>query len=388
MPALSLAADPPNDAFIAGYAAAVLEREFSVKSTGLAVHDGHVTFPATAVGPGERAQLLKSLGAIPGVRDITLTDVDAPNTGPALTPEERVQVNPSSTPTTPKTSFGDGVPTTAPSAVDGGVALTTDDQPLKLWLGPGRTFSPILADPRWPHLFASYNHYDVDKADTRLSDVGSVGFGETISFLRWDTGHDLRQEVGIQGGLFAIFDLDSDSADLINADYFVGPYYALRFRNFSMLARIYHQSSHLGDEYLLRAEHEERVNYSYETFNLLASYDLPYGFRVYGGAGYLFDVDPGSVRKLTFEYGAEWTDPQTLPGVSWARPVVAFDGTSRHETDYDFSYSIRAGLQLEDPTRFTQKLQIMLEYYDGDSPNGQFYQDHIRFYGIGAHFYF
>ena len=35
--------------------------------------------------------------------------------------------------------------------------------------------------------------------------------------------------------------------------------------------------------------------------------------------------------------------------------------------------SLRAGVQLENPDFLSRKLQILIEYYNGTSPNGQFY---------------
>jgi len=36
----------------------------------------------------------------------------------------------------------------------------------------------------------------------------------------------------------------------------------------------------------------------------------------------------------------------------------------------------------------TRHLQILLEYFKGRSPNGQFYKDTIEYLGLGAHFHF
>ena len=71
--------------------------------------------------------------------------------------------------------------------------------------------------------------------------------------------------------MFAIFDMNSDSHDLVNADYFVGAAGAYAVGPFQALARVFHQSSHLGDEFLLH-DRPERVNLSYEAVDLKLSY--------------------------------------------------------------------------------------------------------------------
>ena len=378
-PSLSWAA-VPDDSFIAGYASAVLQREFSLRPEGLVVADGHVRYPAANLGTSEREELIKSLGAIQGVKDVTLYPPEPgavegtllEKTAATFTPQPSTQpVSVASSPDGPLTA----------------VALASDS-PETSFLGIGRTFEPLMADPRWPHFFAEYQKYD-ESGTINLRDAVSVGFGETISLIRQDYPSGFRWEAGVQAGLFAIFDMDSSSADLIDADYFVGPYAAMRFDKFSVLGRVFHESTHLGDEYLLRTNHVERLNYSYEEANIIASYDLPEGFRAYGGVGIAVDQDPNSdLHPWSFQQGIEWRDPETIPGASFIRPVAALDVQERQTNNYRLSYSLRAGVQFEDPTRFSQRLQVLAEYYDGDSENGQFFRDRNQYFGFGVHFFF
>jgi len=368
--ATTLYAAEADDRYIAGYAAAVLEREFALKSEGLVVVDGEVRYPNRGFGTLEREQLIKSLGSISGVKRVVLVDNTPVAKDPSIPKTQPVKV------------------ASAVGAVPQPVAPASD-APLTLYLSSGRLFEPLIADPRWPHFYASYNHYS-QSGDANLGNVASVGFGETISIIRKAYPNDFRWEAGIQAGVFAIFDLDSSSFDLVNADYFVGPYAAMRYNDFSLLTRVYHQSSHLGDEYILRnnIDGSQRVNVSYEAVDLIASYELPKGFRVYGGAGYLFDQEPANIDPWYLQYGIEWRSPWTFGGRGGIRPVIAGDVQNREQNDWDFDYSIRAGLQFEDPGRFSQRMMLMLEFYDGNSPNGQFYTDRIQFYGVGLHFYF
>ncbi len=104
-----------------------------------------------------------------------------------------------------------------------------------------------MADPRWPHFSVAYQSYI---GDDELKNVGATSFGETFS-LYSGNAFGWRWITGIQAAVFAFFNLDADSMDLINADYWVGIPVAFRKDNLSGLFRIFHQSSHLGDEYLL-----------------------------------------------------------------------------------------------------------------------------------------
>ena len=64
-------------------------------------------------------------------------------------------------------------------------------------------------------------------------------------------------QLSISGAVFAQFNLDASSMDLINADYIIG--FPLSYRNgsWSARARLFHQSSHLGDDFLLQPQKPE-----------------------------------------------------------------------------------------------------------------------------------
>jgi hypothetical protein len=193
-------------------------------------------------------------------------------------------------------------------------------------------------------------------------------------------------ELGIQAGVFAIFDLDSESLDMINADYRVGIPSTVKKGNFTNLTRIFHQSSHLGDEFLLRGQTDERINLSYEAVNSLFSYDLPAGFRLYGGGGYIFHKEPSGLDPWSTQAGLAFRSPKLWLKGS-LRPVAGIDVQNREESNWDTDVSVRTGIQFENPDFMSRKLQLLFEYYNGKSPNGQFYESNIEFFGLGLHFF-
>ena len=118
-------------------------------------------------------------------------------------------------------------------------------------LPTGHLFKPLLADPRWAHFSAAYRNYQSSNFDGR--DIGSVSFGETIPFYRSNFGRSSAQwEAGLQAGVFSDFNLNASSSDLVNTDFIVSTYSSVRTGQFSAFGRLFHQSSHLGDEFLLR----------------------------------------------------------------------------------------------------------------------------------------
>ncbi len=340
------AAAPVNDEFIRGYATALLQRNFQTTVESLEVENGTIFLRGLDATDVVRDRIKSQLSSIQGVRQVVIADspeLQVVGKEPQITPE------------------------------------------LPAFLPRDLLFSPLLADPRWPHFSASYQRY-VDGG--QLKNVGSATFGETFSIYRFGGPWESLLEVGIQAGVFSIFDLGADSLDLINADYSIAFPVSFKRDAFSGMLRIFHQSSHLGDEYLLRGDvMNRRVNLSYEGIDTILSYTLPFGFRIYGGGGYLFDRDPSDLDPWLAQSGLEFRSPWTLWGGAM-RPVAAVDIQNRQESGWDADVSARAGVQFEDPDFFSRRMQLLVEYYNGSSPNGQFYIRDIEYIGIGLHFFY
>ena len=249
----------------------------------------------------------------------------------------------------------------------------------------GNLFDPLLADPRWPHMGASYQYYD-------NHDVGQqtavVSLGGSITFYRAGTAPDSQWELGVQGGVFAIFDLGRPSEDLVNADYLVGPTWSWRHDDVAIITRLFHQSSHVGDEFLLANPGFDRQNYSFEAVDAILSRHLcDRAVRLYGGGRYRFDRDPSDLEHWSAQYGVEWQSRRTYAN-GLLRPIAAVDVQHHQQNDWEADVSVRAGVQIEGADLRGHPLQIVGEYYNGHSPHGQFYADRVQFTGVGVHLYY
>ena len=338
-----------DDSFIAGYAAAVLEREFTLTAPSLRVQNGVITLSASDLASADRARVIGQLGRIHGVARVVVLEPGAEPPAPPASPAPE--------PPRVLAEWQVGV-------LPGGVL-----------------FKPLIADPRWPHFAAAWQHY-VD--DRQFGNVASVSFGESFAFYRDRIGRGWW-EVGLHAGVFSVFDIDAKSFDLVNADYVVGVPLTFRYEDFTALFRVFHQSSHLGDEFLLRTR-TSRINLSYEAIDLKLSYELGDVFRLYAGGGYLFDQTPSNLDPLSAQYGIELTSPWPSRESRW-RPIAAVDVQHREQNDWSADLSARAGIEI-DGVLATRKLQILLEYFSGHSPNGQFYKDKVQYFGLGTHFHF
>src|SRR3989344_6799053 len=115
---------------------------------------------------------------------------------------------------------------------------TEQQTPVDLYVLPEHElFAPLLADPRQPRFSVSYLHY---RAPASEFSAASVAFGEYFGLASGFFGSSGSSQIGIQGGGFALFNLDAPSSDLINADYWIGLPISDRKGPWRYLLRLYH----------------------------------------------------------------------------------------------------------------------------------------------------
>ena len=249
------------------------------------------------------------------------------------------------------------------------------------FLPQGDVFTPLLADPKQPEFLAGLVHLN---SSIRHTTVGAAAFGENIGIARWvHAGRSIQ--VGLAGGVFAQFDLGSASVDLLNADYLIGLPITYRRDALALRLRLYHQSSHLGDEYLLQAR-PDRVNLSFESLELLLAWELA-ALRLYGGGEYVVRHEPRDLASSILHGGVEYRPLQSLFSLrtlGQARLVGGLDVKSSGQHEWLPAWSVRVGLEFL-PTLSTRRWSVLLSWYDGLSPYGQFYAEQVRYFGAGLH---
>ena len=352
---IASATNAADDSYIAGYAAAVLEHEFNVQGAIVQVHEGVVVLTGDSLGKVDRPKVIAALERIPGV----------------VRAEIREEAEPSAVPTDPsQPTIQQKLP-----------------KPESKFLPRDLLVSPFHADPRWPHFSMASRHVSFGQEPRN---TGSANFGETFALYRNAAPLDGQWEFALQAGVFSLFNMNapSGSKDLVNADYTVGLLTSYRTGPFSGFLRLHHQSSHLGDEFILNDRTAvNRVNLSFEEVDLKISYELASWFRLYGGGGMLVGRDPKEVKRGTSQVGAELTSPWTL----WdgkVRPVAYADFQANERSNWRVASSVMAGLQFENARIGDRRLQVLVEYFGGPSPNGQFYTQNTEWFGLGIHLYY
>ncbi|MEW6521047.1 MAG: DUF1207 domain-containing protein [Thermodesulfobacteriota bacterium] len=341
----ALAADRGGDEFLTGYVASILERDLHWERDSyiLKIVNGVATITLFQEDPMRQEAACKQLRAIDGLQRVAIV----------VKPADAAK----------------------PGALSRFIGITGEGEAFPT----GDLFRPLIADPKQPQFFVSLNGF---KSPEVRYTMASVGFGETFGMYRFfgsREGNGLQ--LSLQGGLFAQFNLDSSSSDLINADYTIGIPVTYRYGDNSLRLRLYHQSSHLGDELLLSADHPERVNLSYEAVEFIYSREWR-GWRGYGGGEYLFHKEPDDLEPLSAHWGIEYRGGKPL--VWNGRPVGGVDMKSLEENDWAIDTSVKAGLEFGHPNPGQRRLRLMAQWYKGFDPYGQFYNNKIEYYGLGV----
>lgn len=255
----------------------------------------------------------------------------------------------------------------------------------------GDVFCPLLADPKGQRSFVSYLRETSDGGDMN---IGSVGISDAFGLVRVGGSKPGNGfQISVAGSVFAQFDLGVSTYDLINADYIVGFPITIRGGPFSTRLRLYHQSSHLGDEFLLRENNPtfKRENISFESAEMLVSLDGG-PFRIYGGGEYLLRRDPSDLERYVAHGGLELRPARRLVrfgSVAGVRFVAGGDVKASQEQDWKPAISVRTGFEFDRPRDTDppgRRWGLLFEAYNGPSPYGQFFRRDVKYYGAGIHF--
>ena len=253
-------------------------------------------------------------------------------------------------------------------------------------------FRPLLADPKQPQFFAQW-HVTQFRNQKTSANIGSIGVGENFGFYTRRQGCNGWQ-VSLLTGIFAQFNLDEKNAELINSDFNVGVPLTWRSGNWSARLRFYHQSSHLGDEFLLSRPGFNRVNLTYEEVDAIISYDYKW-LRLYGGGGVLVNRDPSTIDRNHVHWGFEARGPFVpmhvfglLTQPLALTPLLTADFKAVEEVGWLINTNLLAGFDMSKVGSF-RRFRILFNFYHGYFPYGQFFnQQKVQWAGVGAYFMF
>ncbi len=252
-------------------------------------------------------------------------------------------------------------------------------------------FPPLVANPREVKYSAAWRFGD------RVigQQVAAVSLGDEFPIFRWRNVFrwcgDLQ--VGIAGDVWAVFnfkhvDHNDEMSELINTDYYLGIPFTYAFDQWSFRLRIYHISSHLGDEYLVNHPDKlaTRVNPSFEAIDFFASYQASKDVRLYIGPGVVIHSDKSfKIKPLYVEYGAEFRflgrnlDYHRLYGT----PFLAGHFEHWQARHWDIDATVMLGYEWSKLQGIGRKMRIYADWHKGFSEEGQFFKRHTQYGELG-----
>ena len=214
-----------------------------------------------------------------------------------------------------------------------------------------------------PRFFVSYGQYRYqDKAIA----IGAVGVEQLLGLYRSvDRDSGSGWQVSFEGDLQAQFNLDKSSKDLMKTDllFYRRPVHVPKMA-MSYRVLLYHQSSHLGDEYLLHGA-PTRVEFSYEALNVVQSYEWS-EWRDYYGGEVILRKEPNTLETLSVQGGIEFNGSSFVCGRSV--PVVGIDLKSTELHDLAINTSLVVGLEFIGSPDQDRHIRVVLELYKVYNP--------------------
>ncbi len=232
---------------------------------------------------------------------------------------------------------------------------------------PNEIFPVLVADPRHIQLSASYYRLGGrDESDLALGHAWGLKRGRLGDMQDW------LWEADLEGMAYSRFHLGGGVNEFETADLYLGLPLTGRRGDVSFKAALFHEDSHLGDDYIRRTG-STGYRYSTEGLDAQAAVD-PFDFlRVYGGASYLLHTVPAPGRWST-QAGVELTsDDLHLSKKATTRLFVAEDLQSHQRVRWNLDSHLVGGVKLGLPDSPSRALRVQAGWFDGHSSFGQFY---------------
>lgn len=253
-------------------------------------------------------------------------------------------------------------------------------KPCGVWFPEHVLMPAFIADPRRYCIGAQFRFHEPVVDNTAVE----VTFGSQVPLYRWNnvgcSACDL--EVGIEAGVFSLFDIEDISSPLINSDFLVAIPVTLRCHCWNFRFRLIHESSHLGDEFIVnnpdsindKSSPNYRKNPSEERIDLFVTYNFARDFRVYAGYGYIFVSDNSFSKHANYiEYGFEAPLAKRCSfGQLCGIPFLALNMKHMEDLDWHGDANASLGFEFGRCSCLSRKFRVSLDYRKGYSRHGQF----------------
>jgi hypothetical protein len=220
------------------------------------------------------------------------------------------------------------------------------------------------------------------RGDSRFGEQveAEVALGENFPVLALRRG-DRPITLGFGSQVYARFSLTDGRDALISNDWVVGLNSTAIFGAWAFTVEMYHESSHLGDEYEDRFD-AERLDWTREVLAAWASYTSG-PWRIMGSTSYALR-DELRLQRPAGSFGLDFRPPR-LNGRGAIRPVAGVYFEADAATSWRVSGSFKAGVVLQ-ATRGGREIGLGIIAHDGLSTQRQFFREESRYLGLEVRF--
>jgi len=183
--------------------------------------------------------------------------------------------------------------------------------------------------------------------------------------------------LGIGSQVYGRFSLDDSKSALISMDWVAGLNTTAVLGAWALTLQLYHESSHLGDEYADDFG-AGRLDWTREVAAGWASYGFG-DWRLTGGASYVLD-DGLSLPRTGAALGIDFRGNRRRADTGAVQPVVGLYTEATSATRWRLSSSAKVGVAFG--RQGTQRLGLALIAHDGLSTQRQFFREESQYIGM------
>ena len=244
-------------------------------------------------------------------------------------------------------------------------------------------FHRLLADPRQPQTsILFYCLGGKNLADVALGDTWGLARGRAPG----RDGDDWFFQLNVAGMGYSRFILSGGVNEFQTIDFFADVPLEIRHGRFSAQVMAFHESSHLGDDYIRRTR-DLGFRFSIEGVRSVLSFEPHRFLRVYGGGTGLIHAVP-SGQEGALQYGFELRSPD----LGWPRHrecwvYLAQDFKNYGRASWNLNSKTDLGLRVGE-AKVIRALRVHLGYFGGRSEYGQLYNNREHYWDLGVSFDF
>jgi hypothetical protein len=209
---------------------------------------------------------------------------------------------------------------------------------------------------------------------------GEVVLGENFPLVSLRGGR-LPIVLGLGSQVYGRFSLSDPKSALISTDWVVGINTTAAYKSWALTLEIYHESSHLGDEYGDRFP-ADRLDWTREVLAGWASYTSGV-WRLSAGTSYVLE-DQLSLPALAGSFGVDFHGRSRRVFAGQGRPIAGLFVEADAATNWRVSSSAKLGVAFA--TGDSHDISVSIIAHDGLSTQRQFFRQESQYIGMELRF--